>query len=255
MTDPVVDILMYHSVSYGAGPTCIAPGVFADQMRAIAEARIPVLSLDDLAAARAGGTPLPARSAIITFDDGFTDFAEHAWPVMEALGFRPVVYLPTGFVGRAEGWRGIADPPRALMGWDQITALARAGVQFGSHTISHPDLNSLSPDVLRQELTLSRDEIAGHVGQPVRHFAPPYGLARRRVRAEIARHYVTSVGTRLAEAGSGSDLYDLPRLEMHYFTDGRRWREHLAGQGGRYLAVRRTLRAVKSAAMKPWMGI
>ena len=255
MAGPVVDILMYHSVSDAGGPTCIAPATFAMHMRAIADAGLPVVSLDDLLEARAGRAALPPRSVIITFDDGFQDFADAAWPVMSRHGFRPIVYLPTGWVVRAEGWRGIADLPRRLMSWATIRALAEDGVEFGSHTVSHADMPALPDAALDQELTESRAMIADHLGREVRHFAPPYGRTDARVRSRIARHYVSSVGTALATATTTSPADDLPRIEMFYFTDDRRWRAHLAGQGAAYLAKRRLLRTVRGAVMKPWAGI
>ncbi|HQU69308.1 MAG TPA: polysaccharide deacetylase family protein [Albidovulum sp.] len=255
MTGSVTDILMYHSISGHGGATAIAPGVFAAQMRAIAEAGAPVITLDDYCAAKAGGPALPARSVIITFDDGFQDFADVAWPVMRDLGFRPIVYLPTNYIGGHEGWRGIPSPPRKLMGWDTIRGLQDEGVIFGGHTESHPDLDALAPDAVEAELTRSRDRITAELGTAPRHFAPPYGIANQAVRARIAQHYSTSVGTRLGSASAADDRHDLPRLEMFYFTDPARWRAHLAGRGAVYLALRRTLRTVRGSVLKPWRSL
>lgn len=252
---PVVDILMYHSVSDAGGPTSIPPATFAMQMRALADSGLPVISLDDLAAARDGGAPLAPRSVIVTFDDGFCDFADAAWPVMAPLGIRPIVYLPTGFVGRSEGWKGIREPARPLMDWAAIRRLADEGVAFGSHTVSHPDLDSLPPAALAEELDVSKREIEDRLGRPAGHFAPPYGIAGPRVRAGIARRYRTSVGTRLWQAGPGDDPHDLPRLEMFYYGDEGRWRDHLAGRGAAWLARRRLLRGLRAAIRRPWQGV
>lgn len=254
MTGPVTSILMYHSVSGVGGATAISPSVFAMQMRVLAESGVPVLTLDEWLAARGAGT-LPARSVVITFDDGFQDFADAAWPVMKPLGFRPIVYLPTGFVGRAEGWKGIGSPPRPLMGWERIIRLAGEGVLFGSHTVSHPNLDGLPEEAQLAELSVAKRAIEGKLRAPVRHFAPPYGLAGPEVRRRIGGLYATSVGTRLGEAGPGDHLHDLPRIEMFYFTDELRWREHLAGRGRAYLVRRRVLRWIKSRLMTPWRGL
>ena len=126
---------------------------------------------------------------------------------------------------------------------------------FGSHTESHPDLDALDGDAVEAELTRSRDRIAAELGVMPLHFAPPYGIAGKATQARIAQYYRSSVGTRLASAGPASERFDLPRLEMFYFTDPARWRAHLAGRGGAYLAARRGLRAVRGAVMKPWKGV
>ncbi|MCW3783072.1 polysaccharide deacetylase family protein [Defluviimonas salinarum] len=255
MPEPVIDILMYHSISDRSGPTCIPPEVFAGQMRVLAESGLPVISLDDLVASRDASVRLAPHAVIVTFDDGFQDFADAAWPVMEPLGIRPIVYLPTGHIGGAEGWRGGTEPPRPLMGWGTIRALAREGVAFGSHTVTHADLDALTGDMLEAELRRSQQEIADQLDRPVHHFAPPYGIAGDPVRRRVAAYYQTSVGTRLGQADAGSDLHDLPRLEMFYFTDLGHWRRHLDGRGATYLARRKAMRAVRGAVMKPWQGV
>lgn len=255
MVEPIVDILMYHSISDRGGATAIAPKVFAEQMRAISESGAEVISLDRYLAAQSGLTQLPPRSVILTFDDGFQDFAEIAWPEMRRFGFCPIVYLPTGYVGGVEGWRGISNPPRPLMGWDTIRALAGQGVEFGSHTVSHPNLDSVEDERLADELNQSHKVIEARIDQEVRHFAPPYGIAGAVAKGRIADRYLTSVGTQLGQAHLGSDVFDLPRIEMFYFTDPARWRAHLAGRGGAYFAKRRALRTIKGALMKPWRGL
>jgi peptidoglycan/xylan/chitin deacetylase (PgdA/CDA1 family) len=255
MGGPVVDILMYHSISDRGGATSIAPAIFVQQMAAISEAGVPVITLDDYLAARDGQGQLGPHSVIITFDDGFQDFADAAWPVMSKHGFRPIVYLPTAYIGRQEGWRGIIEPPRKLMGWGTIRALFAEGVGFGSHTVSHPDLDALPEEARGAELQRSKAQIEDRLSHTIRHFAPPYGIAGPEVRADIAALYKTSVGTRLGQAGLDDDPHALPRLEMFYFTDIARWRAHLAGRGAAYLAARKGLRAIKSAVARPWQGI
>ncbi len=252
MAGPVVDILMYHSVSERGGPTSVRPAVFAGQMAAIAGAGVPVITLDDLLAAREGRVPLAPHSLVVTFDDGFQDFADAAWPVMARHGFRATVYLPSGLIGRSEAWRGALVPPRPLMDWGTIRALAGEGVAFGSHTVSHPDLDALGEAALEAELTGSQREIEDRLGQPVRHFAPPYGIAGPAVRARIATRYGSSVGTRLGRATLAADPHELPRLEMFYFNDPGRWRAHLEGRGAAWLALRRGLRALRAGVRRPW---
>ena len=243
-----VDILMYHAIADAPGPTSIAPDIFAAQMAALAEAGIPVITMDDLAGYHGTGAPAP-YAVVITFDDGFRSFADIAWPVMRGHGFRPIVYLPSGLVGGFEDWRDCHIPPRRIMDWATIGRLAGEGVMFGSHNVSHPDLTTLAAAVQEAELTNSSATIETRLGHPIRHFAPPYGAATPAIRQRIAAHYTTSVGTRLGTVSAGADLYDLPRLEMFYFTDPARWRAHIAGRGGFYLARRKLLRTLRQTAL------
>jgi peptidoglycan/xylan/chitin deacetylase (PgdA/CDA1 family) len=248
MADPVVEILMYHSISEGVHPTQIAPGVFAEQMAAIADLGVPVLTLDDFCAARSGERTLPPRSVIITFDDALTDFAEVAWPILKKHGFPAINYVPTGRVGETADWTGAALPPARIMDWETLGALAAEGATFGSHSVTHPILNALAPEVVADELCLSRDALEDRLGKPARHFAPPYGRATPSVQRLIGEYYRSSVGTRLDSATLLSPGLDFPRLEMYYFRDVGVWRRHLRGRGRHYLALRRTLRLAKQAS-------
>lgn len=247
-----VDILMYHSISEGGGPTCIAPAVFAAQMEALAAAGASVVSLDQVADWQEGRADLPPKPVVITFDDGFCDFADTAFPILQKHGFGAIVYLPTDCVGGPENWRGANDPARPLMSWAAVRDLAAEGIEFGGHSLTHADLMALSGQALEDQVARCADAIAEHTGKSPAHFAPPYGRADAGTLAVVRKHWRTSCGTRYARAGRASDLHDLPRLEMFYYTDVKWWRAHLAGFGWPYMTARRTLRAVREAVSKPW---
>ncbi len=250
MSECCTDILMYHSISDAPGPASISPRVFAAQMMAIAKARVPVVSMDEVLERHTSGAAAPYAIAI-TFDDGFSDFADAAWPVLQTHGFTAVVYLPSGLIGRHESWPDCQTPPRQLMDRATIGDLAKAGVCFGSHSVTHSDLTALEVAALQSELEQSKMQIEAITEGPVRHFATPYGYSNSQVKRQIARLYATSVGTSLGTADAGSDIYDLPRLEMHYFTAMSRWQDHLAGNGGAYLARRKFLRRIRQTVRLP----
>ena len=249
---PVVDILMYHSIAHDEVATAIAPEIFKAQMDAIEESGVPVITLDDYVLARNGEKELADHSVIITFDDAFIDFRDEALPVLKDKGFDAIVYVPTGCVGTHENWRGALEPPREIMTWSDITMLSNNGIQLGSHTITHPDLNELKSLDLIEEVRRSKATLEDRLGQEIRHFAPPYGIADYFARTAIERLYQTSVGTSFAQATLESDIIDLPRLEMFYFKKKKRWSEHLAGRGAGYITRRRTLRQAREAVNRPW---
>ena len=239
-----VDILMYHSIAGAPGPTSIPTATFSAQMELLAASGLPVLRMNQVAEHLTSGL---GRAVAITFDDGFRDFADAAWPVLRRLGLAAMVYLPAERMGGAEDWVGAHRPPRVLMSWDHVRALAAEGVDFGSHTATHADLSRVGLTQAAEEIDLAAARIQAELGVPPAHFAPPYGRTTSAARRLIAARHATSVGTRLGIAHSTSDLHDLPRLEMLYFADEGRWREHLAGRGGPYLALRGGLRRVRQA--------
>lgn len=106
MPDPNIDILMYHSISNGDGPTSISARNFEFQMKFLAEANVPVISMDRMLEISNGVAALTTNSVVITFDDGFEDFGNAAWPILQEYGFASIVYIPTGHVGSTERWRG-----------------------------------------------------------------------------------------------------------------------------------------------------
>lgn len=246
MAAPIVDILMYHSIAEGPHPTQISPAVFADQIAAIAESGTPVITLDDFLEAQENRLMPHQRALVVTFDDAFADFGETAWPILKRHGVPATVYVPTDHVGGRATWTGAAEPA-SIMDWEDIEALSADGVTFASHSVTHPALDALSPAAAEAEIRISRAELEDRLGREVRHFAPPYGRTNPETSRLIARHYRTSVSTRLASAGLETSRLDLPRLEMYYFRDVRRWQNHLAGLGGRYLAIRKMARAVRQA--------
>lgn len=246
MTAGSIPILTYHSISSDAGPMSIPADIFAAQMEAVAEIGVDVAPLDTAVAFVKGEAMVDRRTIAITFDDAFADFAGAAFPVLERRKFAATVFVPSALAGARENWPGGNMPGRPLMSWNEMRSLSGAGVSFGSHARTHPDLTALDPVRLRSEVEDSRRDIEEALQVEVRHFAPPYGRSNEAVRAAIARCYASSSGVRFHEAAVGSPVFDLPRIEMHYFRDIRRWRSFLAGQR-LYFRTRQALRGVREA--------
>ena len=242
-----VQILMYHSISDGPPPTCIPLDVFQAQLNVLQALGYETVSLSQVADWHRGEFELPARPVVLTFDDGFVDFAETASPEIRSRGWGATVFLPTGLIGGEENWRGqLEGTTRRLMTWDQVAELAEWGIEFGAHSVSHADLTTLEPDVLRSEIQQPQVQIQQRIGGALpTTFAPPYGRSNLLVREEIRKFYKLSVGTELGPVDRQSDLFDLPRIEMHYFRNKKRWKEYLRGRRSGYFMVRQILRLLR----------
>ena len=244
-----VPVLTYHSIASAPGPTSIAAETFRMQMDVLVDCGFVSMSCEDFLDWRHGRKPGAAPRVLITFDDGFADFATTAFPILRERNLSCVVFVPTGKLGASEDWRGANSPPRPLMSWSTVAELARAGVEFGGHGVTHVDLTRLTPDQRRHEINHCAQQLAERVGRPTRSFAAPYGHVNQAVLVDLAHTYDVAFGTRFDRAPPTCELLDVPRIEMHYFRQQRQWRAFLRGDQS-YFLVRRALRAGRTAATK-----
>ncbi|MFE8035019.1 polysaccharide deacetylase family protein [Thiohalocapsa marina] len=177
---------MYHQVGYFApmrshrANYCDA-GRFRRQMAFLAKGGFSVLSLDQALAGLRGELRLKPRSVVLTFDDGYRNFREHALPVLQAYGFPAVVYAISGWLGRRMAWArhepGRLEPE--LLSAAQLRELQSAGVCVGSHGLSHAKLGELDADAQLRELEGSRKALQDLLGSDVRHLCYPFGSFNR----------------------------------------------------------------------------
>lgn len=241
-----IDILMYHSISAEPGPTSIRPDVFRRQLATLRRAGYESVSLTRVPEWQREPKSLPARSVVITFDDGFQDFADAAFPILQQFGYSATVFLPTGRMGQSEDWYGANAAARPLMSWQTVKELAAAGIEFGGHSVTHADLTALDASTLKREIDESMQTLGSELGQPAQTFAPPYGRSNARVRAALANVSRVSVGTKLGRMRRNSDLHDCPRLEMFYFQQPLVWRAYLERRADWYITARRAARGLRA---------
>ncbi|MCC6302086.1 MAG: polysaccharide deacetylase family protein [Gammaproteobacteria bacterium] len=231
-----ISILMYHQVGdMPSMPTHRSTYChherFAAQMAFLHRFGYRVLGLDAAVAALRGDQPIPPRAVVLTFDDGYENFYEYAYPVLNRYGFPAIVYLLSGLLGGPAVWF-TADrrdtPP--LMGPDRIRELRRLGVDFGSHGVSHAKLTDVTAARVEEELTRSKAALEDLLGEEVRHFCYPYGRHNAAVvEAARAAGYRTAVTCVRAAATDRDDLLALPRKAISYGDNlaGYFWKLHM----------------------------
>ena len=104
-----INILMYHQV--GDFPPMPAHRStychyrrFQREMTFLHRFGYRVLSLDQALACLDGEQPIPPKAVVLTFDDGYENFYEYAWPVLERYRFPAMVYLLSGLLGQPSSW-------------------------------------------------------------------------------------------------------------------------------------------------------
>ncbi len=212
-------ILMYHRVApEGRGAAHryrLHPDAFEQQLRLLRERGYRNLTFDQWRAAADRRAPLPARSVMLTFDDGYADFPTYALPLLRRYGFQATMFVVTDLVGGSNVWDERIDERIELMDWPTLLSLREQGVELGSHSSAHRPLVSLSAVELTRDLCRSRACLQERTGAPVRSVCYPYGLndvTVRSVAAACGFHF--GVTTDEWRASFNDDLLRLPRFEV-----------------------------------------
>lgn len=225
---PGAIFLCYHSVHPDGPPyLSVRPELFAAHLRTLRHHGYRSGRCADLVALEAGDPP-EQPLAFITFDDGYVDNYEVALPILLEYGFSALVFLVTAQVGRpALVWPELSgagvrypDVMRPLS-WEMVDAMAAAGVEFGSHTRTHPHLPRLDDAMLADELATSRAELEARVGTCLA-LAYPFGEWNARVASRA-----NTVGYRWAFSLPPGVRFGgpwcIPRVSVDHRDDARRF--------------------------------
>jgi peptidoglycan/xylan/chitin deacetylase (PgdA/CDA1 family) len=212
-------IFMYHAFAAPGEPASrfvMPPRALGRQLTALRWLGYRIISLEDYLAARRAHQLPPARSVIVTIDDGYTDTASQALPVFRQHAATATLFVVTGHAGGVNSWdsAGVLRG-RSVLDWDGVRAVAAAGLSIGAHPRTHPRLSQLPPEQALAELAGARADLERELGQPVRTLAYPYGdrdAATLALAAEAGFDGACSV--RRGPNSLSTPLYELHRIEV-----------------------------------------
>ena len=218
-----IPILMYHSIADSGpaelAPYRISPAAFRNQLRYLRRHGFHSITLQEWADCIADGRPVPGRPVIITFDDGYQDFYENAWPALERADFAATVFVVTDKVGGVADWDDLAEPLR-LMDWDQLRTVSNSGITIASHCAKHLDLSSLSPSVVYRECENAKQRLLAELGRDVVELAFPWGRSTPAARNAIAQcGYEICVRSWGGPSTLTDDRLNLARIEIEAGDD------------------------------------
>lgn len=212
-------VLMYHRIAE-TGPEELAryrtsPSVFEGQMRWLRRNGFHAIVSEQLRWFIDNREEFHGRPVLITFDDAYQDFADHAWPILQWHDLIAECFVVTGAVGGSSDWDDKYGPPADLIDVPTIRRLAQEGAFFGSHFAHHLRSDGLSARELADELIRSREQLAHWLGYEPFAVAAPFGRIDGRVR-QLAREcgYGALFGTQTGAASIDHNPFDLPRIEV-----------------------------------------
>jgi len=232
MTLRLLPILYYHHVGIHLEPKghqtlWISRENFEAQMAYLVQAGYHCLSLQEARFILKGRARVPRRTVVLTFDDGYENFYDSAYPILTRYGFHATVFVVTGQVGKVSFWDpGVASK---LMDWVQLREINQRGIEVGSHTATHPKLTQLPPGSAMHELNSSRDALQQHLGMPVSSFAYPYGDWNSLVAQWVEESgYGAACSIVRGNLHRPEELYCLKRIPVGQVTDLSSFRRRLS---------------------------
>ena len=168
-----IPILMYHHITNV--PThnildfslTVNPIVFSRQLDYLKQRGYHTITFNQLFDFLYYNGPLPSKPIILTFDDGYDDAYNFAYPILQAHGYSGMFFIITGKVG----WKGQAT-------WDQLREMLANGMQMGSHTVHHVNIGLIwrvSHTVAQQELQQAKQDLQAQLDIVIQQFCYPTG--------------------------------------------------------------------------------
>jgi peptidoglycan/xylan/chitin deacetylase (PgdA/CDA1 family) len=206
-------VLTYHYIRTVPNPDedklgfrlSVIPSDFYEQMNYLVTNHYTTITPDDLYTALKNKKSLPPKSVLLTFDDGYADFYQNAFPILKELNLKATVFVVTGFVGDKEG---------RYLSWDQIKEIDKSGlVTIGSHTIGH--VNVTTSKNARNEIYLSKKTLEQRLGHSVMAFCYPGGRYNLEAVSQVAQAgyrlgFTTDIGTVMQY----NERFMLPRVRI-----------------------------------------
>lgn len=149
------------------------------------------------------GVPLPKKSVLITFDDGYKDFYSDALPILKEMGFTATMFLPTGLTNNF-----------GYLNWSEIADAASSGIYFANHTWSHKNAKA-APDIEEQEITTADTQLTERSLNIDKVFAYPYGFSSSFAESVLSKlNYKLAFTTAYGSTQCKQQRFDLPRIRV-----------------------------------------
>ena len=200
---------------------------FAAHLDALAATDARPVRLADVAAR---GEDAAAGRFVLSFDDGHISNYTVAFARLDERRWPGCFFIVASRIGKPEA-----------LGWPELRAMAAAGMEIGSHSLTHPFLQHAADAEIRREFGESKRILEDGLGQPVTLASLPYGSSTPRLRSIVAELGYTAFCTSVPGlVGGATDALALPRIAIKQRTPARFLQQVVAGRAITLAGLRST---------------
>lgn len=217
---PKILVLNYHQIDNKHTPLAVPINDFEEQMKFLSESGCITITPDELYAGLNGDIEMPPKPVLITFDDGYIDNYINAFPILKKYGLRATIFIIPSFTGSYPNY----------LTWEQLKEMEANGITIESHTLTHPKLEELPDDEIRNELINSKNTLEEQLGHPIEFLAYPTGTYNLHI-AGIAQDvgYKGAFTIKYGIVDKGSNFFALERVPIfHTATTMKDFYERIA---------------------------
>jgi peptidoglycan/xylan/chitin deacetylase (PgdA/CDA1 family) len=157
----------------------------------------------------------PPNAVTVTFDDGWKDNYTNAFPILRRFQIKATVFLVPSCIGQVSARvQAEGESPRAHLSREEIFEMARGGIEFQSHSLSHQLLDRISLQEVKVEVEESKRQIENLLQKPCRIFAYPAGYFSATAQAALKDAGYTAAFTTSYGPTDALDIYALNRTEI-----------------------------------------
>ena len=210
-------ILTFHTLDDLPSVTSFPPKLFRLGLTMLHEHGYRTISLLEAADCLRMKKSFPEKSFVMTFDDGYETVYKVAFPIMQNYGMSATIFLTVGEKGNQKTDERLPSlEGRSMLNWYEIQEMKRWGIEFGAHTLTHPDLTRLPQDRMETEICDSKKIIENILGTPIFCFAYPYGRYNDSVLKLVQQYFACASSDKLGFITLNSDPYALERIDAYY---------------------------------------
>lgn len=227
-------VLAYHSINdKRKDGLAVQTTEFERQIDYLVSKGYKSITLSQFGEIKKSGNSLPAKTVIITFDDGYRDNFTNAYPVLKRYGYTATIFLTVNFIGTQQmlfpelfihKYGGAFEDYQMLM-WEEIREMLDNGIEFGSHTLTHPNLPRISLKQAEKEIALSKEIMEKMLGRTIESFCYPFGHFDNHILLIVSNYYKYAVVTpNIYNPIFRRTLYTIRRISIYRGDNFQRFR-------------------------------